>query len=133
MLERAAGLNIGRIVLGGPPFLGSFAAERLARLPGGHMALGHSIPEWLGSARPSGLGRYDIGVIAGSLGVGLGRLIAPDLPEPNDGVVSVAETRLPEARDHIVLNVSHTAMLFSAAVTRQMCEFLKHGAFLKGP
>lgn len=131
MLERAADLNIGRIVLAGPPFLGSFAAERLARLPGGHMALGHSIPEWLGSARPSSLGRYDIGVIAGSLGVGLGRLIAPDLPQPNDGVVSVSETRLPGARDHVVLDVSHTSMLVSAAVARQICEFLEHGAFLQ--
>jgi pimeloyl-ACP methyl ester carboxylesterase len=129
MLERAAGLNIGRIVLAGPPVLGSFAAERFARLPGGRKALGRSIPEWLESVRPSGLGRFDIGVIAGDANIGLGTLIVPTLPRPNDSVVSVAETRLPEASDHIVLNVSHTAMLVSAAVARQICEFLGHGAF----
>jgi hypothetical protein len=28
-----------------------------------------------------------------------------------------------------VLNVSHTAMLVSAAVAREICEFLEHGAF----
>jgi pimeloyl-ACP methyl ester carboxylesterase len=129
MLERAVGLDIGRIVLAGSPILGSFAAERFARLPGGRRALGHSIPEWLESARPSGLGRYDIGVIAGDANIGLGTLIVPKLPRPNDSVVSVAETRLPGARDHVVLNVSHTAMLVSAAVAREICEFLEHGAF----
>ena len=129
MLEGATDLNIGRIVLAGPPILGSFAAERFARLPGGRRALGRSIPEWLESARPTGLGRYDIGVIAGDANIGLGTLIVPTLPRPNDSVVSVAETRLPEARDHIVLNVSHTAMLVSAAVARQICEFLRRGAF----
>ncbi|MBX9810897.1 MAG: alpha/beta hydrolase [Burkholderiales bacterium] len=132
MLERAADLDIGRIVLAGPPFVDSFAARRLARLPGGGKALGRSIPEWLESARPSGLERYDIGVIAGDCGIGLGTLIAPDLPRPSDGVVSVAETRLPTARDHIVLNVSHTAMLVSAAVVRQVCTFLHTGAFSRG-
>jgi pimeloyl-ACP methyl ester carboxylesterase len=129
MLERAADLDIGRIVLVGPPILGSFAAERFARLPGGRKALGHSIPEWLESAPPSGPGRYEIGVIAGDAHIGLGTLIVPALPRPNDSVVSVAETRLPGASDHIVLNVSHTAMLVSAAVARQICEFLEHGAF----
>ena len=132
MLERAADLNVGRIVLAGPPILGSFAAERFARLPGGRKALGRSIPEWLESARPSAPGRYDIGVIAGDAHIGLGTLIVPALPRPNDSVVSVAETRLPGASDHIVLNVSHTAMLVSATVARQICEFLERGAFLEG-
>ncbi|MEK6594031.1 MAG: alpha/beta hydrolase [Pseudomonadota bacterium] len=131
MLEGAADLNIGRIVLAGTPFSDSYAARRMARLPGGRAALGRGMPEWLGSARPDDLGRCEIGVIAGSLGVGLGRLIAPDLPRPNDGVVTVAETRVPAAHDHIVLRVSHTAMLFSPAVARQARAFLKHGAFVR--
>lgn len=129
MLERAAGLSIGRIVLAGPPYADSFAAHRLARLPGGGKALGRGIPEWLAGARPGDLERHEIGVIAGDSGFGLGTLIAPDLPRPNDGVVSVAETRLPAARDHIVLRVGHTAMLVSTAVVRQVCAFLRHGAF----
>lgn len=129
MLQREPPPNTGRIVLVGPPALGSHAAQRLARLPGGRALLGHSIPEWLAGAAPQALERHEIGVIAGSLGIGLGRLIAPDLPEPNDGVVSVAETRLPAARDHIVLHVSHATMLFSTAVARQVCAFLERGVF----
>jgi hypothetical protein len=71
----------------------------------------------------------EIGVIAGSLPLGIGRVVAPDLPAPSDGVVSVAETRLPAMRDHIVLNVSHAGMLISHAVARQICAFLREGAF----
>lgn len=131
MLENVANLKIGRIVLAGPPFTGSYAAQRLARLPGGRTALGRSLPEWLNSAPPDNLERYEIGVIAGSLSFGMGTLIAPGLARPNDGVVSVAETRVPAARDHIVLKVSHTAMLISPAVARQACAFLQHGMFAR--
>jgi pimeloyl-ACP methyl ester carboxylesterase len=130
MLERTPGLPPGRVVLAGAPVAGSFAARRLARLPGGRAALGRSAPEWHGSAHPvSDTGR-DIGVIAGSLPLGMGRVVAPDLPAPSDGVVSVAETRLPAMRDHIVLNVSHSGMLISRAVARQICAFLREGAFV---
>ena len=55
--------------------------------------------------------------------------MAPDLPRPSDGVVSVAETAVPGMRDHIVLHVSHSGMLVSGAVARQICAFLRDGAF----
>lgn len=131
LLEHAASLPVGRVVLTGTPVTGSFAARRLARLPGGRAALGRSLPEWLESARPALYGQLEIGVVAGSLPLGLGRLVAPDLPGPSDGVVSVAETRLPGMRDHIVLNVSHSGMLLSRAVARQVCAFLREGTFAK--
>jgi hypothetical protein len=44
--------------------------------------------------------------------------------------VSVSETRLPAMRDHIVLNVNHSGMLVSRAVARQICAFLREGAFV---
>jgi pimeloyl-ACP methyl ester carboxylesterase len=129
LLERATALNIGRVVLAGPPFAGSFSARRFARLPGGDKVLGRSIRQWLDQARAADYTRCEIGVIAGSSGIGLGTLIAPDLPRPNDGVVTVDETRVPGARDHIVLGISHTLMLVSAGVVRQICAFLRNGAF----
>jgi pimeloyl-ACP methyl ester carboxylesterase len=132
MLERAAGLKAGRIVLIGTPVAGSLAARRLARLPGGRAALGRSMVEWLDPTRQFTDGGRDIGVIAGKLPVGIGRIVAPDLPEPSDGAVSVAETRLPGMRDSIVLNVSHAGMLISRAVARQICVFLRDGKFVHG-
>lgn len=129
MLERAPGLPPGRTVLLGSPVGGSLAARRLARLPGGRAALGRSAPEWHETALPGPGITREIGVIAGRLPVGIGRIVAPDLPAPSDGVVSVAETRLPRMRDHIVLNINHFGMLISGAVVRQICAFLRDGAF----
>lgn len=132
LLGRTTDLNIGRIVLAGPPYTGSFAARRFERLPGGRKALGRSIQQWLGESRTADYARYEIGVIAGSFNIGLATLIAPDLPRPNDGMVTVDETRVPGARDHIVLGTGHTWMLVSAAIVRQICAFLRNGAFDRG-
>lgn len=129
MLEDGPGFAPGRIVLAGAPAAKSFAARRLAQLPGGRAALGRSFPEWLESGRPALDKHLEIGVIAGRLPLGLGRLVAPDLPAPSDGVVSVAETRLATMRDHIILNVSHSGMLISRSVAHQICAFLRAGAF----
>jgi hypothetical protein len=63
--------------------------------------------------------------------LGIGRVVAPDLPAPSDGVVSVAETRLSAMRDHVVLDVNHFGMLVSRAVVRQICAFLREGAFAR--
>jgi pimeloyl-ACP methyl ester carboxylesterase len=132
MLERASGLRVGRIVLAGTPYGESFAARRLEQFPGGRAMLGRSVPEWLAREDVRHLENHEIGVIAGDVSAGLGRLVAPELPRPNDGVVAVAETRLPGMRDHIVMPINHSGMLVSTAVARQICEFIRHGAFVKG-
>jgi hypothetical protein len=44
-------------------------------------------------------------------------------------VVAVEETQLAGASDHIVLPISHTGMLLSAAVAHQAAYFLQHGGF----
>ena len=130
-LERVTGRGPGRVVLMGTPYAECHAARRLARLPGGHTLLGRSMPDWLASSRPAPDGRLEVGVIAGKLPLGLGRLVAPDLPAPSDGVVSVEETRVPGMRDHIVLGVSHSGMLLSRAAARQICAFLRDGRFAR--
>ena len=60
--------------------------------------------------------------------MGLGRLFA-DLNADHDGTVLVEETKLPGAKDHIVLNTSHTSMLFSPEVAQQAVAFLRDGRF----
>jgi pimeloyl-ACP methyl ester carboxylesterase len=132
MLDEPHRLDIGRVVLLGSPFVDSFAARRLSRVRIGCAAVGASVAEWLRGARPETLANYDIGVIAGSRGVGLGVVMAPDLPAPHDGTISVTETVVPGARDHIVLPVTHTQMVMSPLVVRQVCEFLRRGRFIRG-
>lgn len=131
-LENATGFTPGRAVLTGTPVAGCHAARRLAKLPGGGAALGRCMPGWMEPAACSAGNGHEIGVIAGRMPVGIGRIVAPDLARPCDGVVSVAETRFPGMRDHIVLNVSHTGILFSRAAARQICAFLRNGAFEHG-
>lgn len=129
LLERAFGIQPGRVVLAGVPVAGSYTAQRLARLPGGRAALGRSMMEWMESNPTLSGSGYEIGVIAGRMPVGAGRIVAPRLPGPNDGAVRVEETLLPATRDRIVLNVSHSGMLLSRAVAQQICAFLRNGAF----
>lgn len=126
----------GRIVLLGTPFVDTYSGRRLKEWPGGGAILGRCMAEWLDDPRSArrnvGVNPFDacdVGVIAGTGRVGLGRLFAPALPQPNDGVVSVEETRVPGMRDHVVLPVSHTAMLVSREVARQTCAFLSDGKF----
>ena len=132
-LERAPRLPVGRIVLAGTPCAASFAAARLEQLPGGRALLGRSVPEWLARAGNPPPGQHEIGVIAGCVSAGLGRLIARGLPAPNDGVVTVEETRLTGMRDHVVLPINHSGMLVSGAVAREACEFFRNGAFRREP
>jgi pimeloyl-ACP methyl ester carboxylesterase len=128
-LEQVSGYTPGRVVLTGTPYVECYTARCLARLPGGRTALGRSMPEWLQAPRPAYGDRHPIGVIAGTLPLGLGRFVAPDLPTPNDGVVNLEETRLPGMRDHIALNVCHSGMLVSRSVVHQICAFLRDGVF----
>jgi pimeloyl-ACP methyl ester carboxylesterase len=132
MLDEPHQLDIGRVVFLGSPYTGSFAARRFSSVPMGRAAVGASIAEWLRGARPGNLAKFEVGAIAGDLGVGLGVMVVPDLPRPHDGTVCVAETEVPGARDHIVLPVSHTGMVMSMRVVRQVCEFLRRGKFARG-
>jgi pimeloyl-ACP methyl ester carboxylesterase len=127
-LELNPDTRVRRMVLMGSPVAGSLSGRRLASFNAGKWLLGANLDLW-GKRHsvpvPDGV---EIGVIAGTLPVGLGWIVGP-LPGPHDGAVSVAETKLEGAADTIHLRVSHSAMLFSAEVGRQACHFLKHACF----
>ena len=123
----------GRVVLLGSPIQGSRAATGLARWALGRKVLGRAIAEGVLAAGPRVWhGTRDLGIIAGRTPGGPGRLVAR-LEPPNDGVVQVAETELPGARAHLVLDVRHSGMLFSHAVVAQTAAFLRAGKFLATP
>jgi pimeloyl-ACP methyl ester carboxylesterase len=120
----------GRIVFLGSPLTGSRAALNLARLPLGKMILGEGIrEELLGPRARRWRGQRDLGVIAGSLSVGLGKLVGAR-GAPNDGTIFVDETRLPGISQHLVMPVSHTGLPFSKSVARQAGAFLHSGKFI---
>ena len=121
----------GRVLLIGSPVRDSIAMRGLSRLSAGRALMGEALDQWYSVPRPDLGLRYEIGVIAGSLGFGLGTLVAK-LPAPHDGTVTVAETRCDSATDHIVLPVSHTGMLASARVADEACRFFDTGRFTHG-
>lgn len=127
-LARLSEIRVGRVVLLGSPVVGSHCAEGLLRWPGGSRLLGRSMRDWLSGAQPDLPAAVEIGVLAGCRSLGLGRVIR-GLPQPNDGVVAVAETRLEGCRDSVVLPVAHSQMLLSPACIEQVAIFLKTGKF----
>ena len=128
MLARHRPQGIGRIVLLGSPTRGSYAAQQILRVPVLRHALGRVLPQWLARPMPEVDPALDIGVIAGNRPIGLGRIV-PGMEKPNDGMVTVSETRWPGARDHIVLPVTHMQMLWSRACLTQALRFVDAGGF----
>jgi pimeloyl-ACP methyl ester carboxylesterase len=133
MLDEFPQPGLGRVILAGSPYSACSVGRKLSRRGPGRYILGRSMLQWLERLDEAAATRnppYELGVIAGCRSLGAGRLITR-LPGPNDGVVTVEETRVPNARDEIVLNVGHSEMLLSAELVRQACAFLRHGHFLR--
>jgi len=118
----------GRVVMLGSPVNGSENARVFNDIPILQRALGRSIDQGLLGNIPRWKGGCDLGVIAGTKGIGVGKLISRS-DRANDGTVYVEETRINECRDFLTMPVSHTTMLFSAKVAKQVAGFLRHGYF----
>jgi len=128
-IDSQGGLPMGRVVLMGSPVQGSRAARAVAAWSLGPHLLGRLAAAELTRAAARGWSSpRELGIIAGSRSAGMGRWFA-ELPVPNDGTVSVDETRLAGAKEHIVFDVSHTGMLFSAPIAAATIGFLRAGRF----
>ncbi|MDH5485108.1 MAG: alpha/beta fold hydrolase [Gammaproteobacteria bacterium] len=118
----------GRIVLLGSPVNGSEVARRLCSSRFTRWILGRSVEYGLLGGRPLWMKSRDLGIIAGSLPLGMGLIVGgPD--SPHDGTVAVEETYLGGATDHLVLAVSHFGLLYSERVAVQTITFLRAGKF----
>lgn len=123
--------KLGRVVMLGPPNQGSEVVDKLAKMPGfewfngpAGMQLGTdagSMPRHLGPVK------FDLGVIAGTRSVNL--ILSKYLPNPDDGKVSVASTKVKGMRHHISLPVTHTFMMRNKTVINQVLYYLHHGRF----
>ena len=123
-------LPVARVVCLGSPLAGSGAAAGMARWAPSAGLLGRSA----GLLR-EGLGRWEgragVGALAGRVPHGLGALFA-GFAGDHDGTVAVDETRLPGLADHVVIDASHSGLLFSAAAAEQAGAFLRDGRFRHG-
>ena len=126
--------ELGRAVMLAPPNGGSEIADRfrgswLFRTLLGPMApqLGTG-PEDLPARLP--VPNCDVGVIAGDRWINpLGPFV---LPPPHDGTVAVSRTHLAGMKDHLVVPHTHTFIMNSTRVAREIIHFLRHGVFEHG-
>tara|TARA_R110002073_G_scaffold3753_7_gene24689 strand:- start:1004 stop:1723 length:720 start_codon:yes stop_codon:yes gene_type:complete len=126
--------NLGRSVMLGPPNQGSKLADYIQS-----HSLGKKLQPQAGrqlgtglNAVPKGLGpvAFEVGVIAGTRNHRV--LVSRPLDGPNDGTVTVAETRVAGMADFIQLPATHTFMMWKGSVLDQVEYFLQNGQFDHG-
>jgi pimeloyl-ACP methyl ester carboxylesterase len=135
MLALKPDAPVHRIVCLGSPLCGSRVASHLNQVNWGKVILGKSVTDsafdevgnqWAREVCVS----HDIGVIAGTVPLGIGRFVT-SFDEDNDGIIAVSETRLPGMKDHLCLPVNHEGLIISHKVIDQAATFLKCGQFLR--
>ncbi len=119
----------GRVLMMGTPVKGSVMAIRLANSVLTRPLLGRSINQGLLGDAPGWNQGRELGMIAGSRGLGMGKLLFSGLERPNDGTVSVAETKADWITNHLTVPYSHFGMLFSTRVAEAVCQFIATGDF----
>lgn len=127
MLATYPGLPVVRIVCLGSPLRGARAAIGLSQRAIAPWFLGRSAPllhEGAAIARSD----VPVGMIAGSRGMGLGRLFAR-FDGAHDGTVAVSETQVDGLADHVLVPASHSGLLFSPQVAALTATFLRDGRF----
>ena len=124
--------DLGRVVMLGPPNQGSEIVDRL-----GHLSLYRWINGPVGSqlgtigetalANTLGPVDFELGIIAGnrSVNVILSRMIAGR----DDGKVSIENTRVDGAKDHVVIPCSHPYLMVSRQSIALVRRFLATGSF----
>ncbi len=123
--------ELGRVVMLGPPNQGSIAADEMVDVPGFDWINGpagrqlgkgeDSVPLKLGPAD------FELGVIAGNRTID--PITSAVLPNPDDGRVSVEDTKLEGMTDFIVVDHSHAFMMRMQKPVELTIAFLKTGKF----
>jgi len=127
LLRRFPALACGHVLLLGAPVRGCLAGRRLGVAAIGRWMLGASLARWSECdaewRRPEPLG-----VIAGTLPLGLGRALGR-LPGENDGVVRVDETWIDGMADHVRVCAAHSMLPVSSHVASLARQFIGTGRF----
>ena len=124
-------VELGRVVMLGPPNQGSQIVDSLLPVPGFGFITGPSgaalgtRSEIVNALEPV---KFDLGVIAGNTNI---------IPlnffffsGPNDTIVSVESTKVEGMHAHLVLPVTHTFMMRNNTVIDNAIHYLKTGSFI---
>jgi len=122
-----AGVPAASAVLLGAPVRGCMAGRRLADYPGGRWMMGGCRERW--TEREARWRRAEpLGVIAGTVPLGLGRVLGR-LPGDSDGVVRVEETAVEGMADRMLVPLGHSMLIFSRDVCALLDRFMRNGRF----
>ena len=123
--------NMGRVVMLGPPNQGSAASDAMRNIPGFDLINGpagrqlgkgeDSIPLQLGSPD------FEFAVIAGNKTID--PITSAMLENPDDGKVSVEDTRLKGMTDFALVAVSHAYIMQDERVFKLVKSFIEEGKF----
>ena len=124
--------DLGRVVMLGPPNQGSEIVDRTRDWPGFEAISGQAGMQ-LGTGEDSlpvklGPVDFELGIIAGTGTINV--LTSAMLPDPDDGKVSVASTRVDGMTDFLIVTNSHRYITRSDVVVRNTRSFLKTGRFI---
>lgn len=129
MLSRHPELEARAVVLLGAPVRGCLAGRRLGTRRIGRWMLGACGPLWEERPAPRWTRGAPLGVVAGTLPLGLGRAFGGALPGANDGVVRVEETTVDGMADRALVRLGHSMLVCAPAVARMVERFVSAGRF----
>ena len=123
--------NLGRVVMLAPPNRGSEVVDRLSEVPG-YAWFNGPAGKQLGTGEnsvPNSLKgcEFELGIIAGNRSINV--FLSMMLSKPDDGKVSVENTKLDGMADHRVMPVAHPFIMKNKGVIHQTIHFLKQGMF----
>jgi pimeloyl-ACP methyl ester carboxylesterase len=131
-LEHKPIKNLGHVVMIAPPNHGSEIVDNLVTLPGFSLIMGpagsqlgtgeNSIPVQLGPVD------YSVGILAGTRSIN--PFLSSYLSKPDDGKVSVENTKVKGMADFRTVKASHTFIMQDDDVIRHTVAFLETGKFL---
>lgn len=128
MLNRHPEVRADAVVLLGAPVRGCLAGRRFGQAGIGRWMMGACRSLW--EERAARWTRAaPLGVVAGTLPLGLARSFGVVLPGPNDGVVCVEETTVDGMTDRAVVRLGHSMLFLSGQVGGLIERFLAAGRF----
>lgn len=128
MLNRHPEVQAGPAVLLGAPVRGSLCGRRLGSAALGRWMLGECRSLWEERPAPRWTRATPLGVVAGTLPVGLGRALGR-LPGLNDGVVCVEETTVEGMTERALVREGHSMLVLSRRVGDLIDRFFQSGRF----
>jgi pimeloyl-ACP methyl ester carboxylesterase len=128
MLNAHAEIPVSSAVLLGAPARGCLAGRKFGAGRLGRWMMGACGELWQ-EHEAAWSRQAPLGVIAGTLPLGLGRAFGGRLPGPNDGVVRVEETAVRGMTAQALVTTGHSLLIVSGAVERLVEQFMRTGQF----